>query len=136
MGPLSFGFYTSGQLFAEEYYAQAKVARAGLGTPHLDGNTRLCTATAEWALIESFGCDGDPGSYTDIDALRHALPGGPQRGRDPDRALDADARPVARPRPAAAGRRRSASNPRCSGSGRLAADQIRHERRAAERDPA
>src|SRR5436190_20866887 len=67
MGPLSFGFYTSGQLFAEEYYAQAKVARAGLGTPHLDGNTRLCTATAEWALIESFGCDGDPGSYTDID---------------------------------------------------------------------
>jgi ferredoxin-nitrate reductase len=67
MGPLSLGFYTSGQLFAEEYYAQAKVARAGLGTPHLDGNTRLCTATAEWALIESFGCDGDPGSYADID---------------------------------------------------------------------
>jgi anaerobic selenocysteine-containing dehydrogenase len=67
MGPLSLGFYTSGQLFSEEYYAQAKVARGGLGTPHLDGNTRLCTATAEWALIESFGCDGDPGSYTDID---------------------------------------------------------------------
>jgi anaerobic selenocysteine-containing dehydrogenase len=67
MGPLSLGFYTSGQLFSEEYYVQAKVARAGLGTPHLDGNTRLCTATAEWALIESFGCDGDPGSYTDID---------------------------------------------------------------------
>jgi len=67
MGPLSLGFYTSGQLFSEEYYAQAKVARAGLGTPHLDGNTRLCTATAEWALIESFGCDGDPGSYTDFD---------------------------------------------------------------------
>ena len=67
MGPLSLGFYTSGQLFAEEYYVQAKVARAGLATPHLDGNTRLCTATAEWALIESFGCDGDPGSYTDID---------------------------------------------------------------------
>jgi anaerobic selenocysteine-containing dehydrogenase len=67
MGPLALGFYTSGQLFSEEYYVQAKVARAGLGTPHLDGNTRLCTATAEWALIESFGCDGDPGSYTDID---------------------------------------------------------------------
>src|SRR3954447_25807614 len=67
MGPLSFGFYTSGQLFAEEYYAQAKLVRAGLGTPHLDGNTRLCTATAQWALIESFGCDGNPGSYTDVD---------------------------------------------------------------------
>jgi anaerobic selenocysteine-containing dehydrogenase len=67
MGPLALAFYTSGQLFSEEYYAQAKVVRAGVGTPHLDGNTRLCTATAEWALIESFGCDGDPGSYTDID---------------------------------------------------------------------
>ncbi|HYZ79149.1 MAG TPA: molybdopterin-dependent oxidoreductase [Gaiellaceae bacterium] len=67
MGPLALGFYTSGQLFLEEYYALALIAGAGLGTPHLDGNTRLCTATAEWALIESFGCDGDPGSYTDID---------------------------------------------------------------------
>jgi ferredoxin-nitrate reductase len=66
-GPLSLGFYTSGQLFSEEYYALAKLARGGLGTPHLDGNTRLCTATAEWALIETFGTDGDPGSYTDID---------------------------------------------------------------------
>lgn len=66
-GPLSHGFYTSGQLFAEEYFALMALARIGLGTPHLDGNTRLCTATAEWALIESFGSDGDPGSYADID---------------------------------------------------------------------
>lgn len=66
-GPLGMSFYTSGQLFAEEYYALATVARAGVGTPHLDGNTRLCTSTAAWALIESFGADGDPGSYTDID---------------------------------------------------------------------
>jgi len=66
-GPLSHAFYTTGQLFLEEYYALALIARAGIGTPHLDGNTRLCTATAEWALIESFGCDGNPGSYTDID---------------------------------------------------------------------
>src|ERR687885_417050 len=66
-GPLSLGFYTTGQLFLEEYYALAKVARAGIGTPHLDGNTRLCTATAQHALMESFGCDGQPGSYTDVD---------------------------------------------------------------------
>ncbi|MER7397408.1 nitrate reductase [Streptomyces sp. NPDC000151] len=66
-GPGALAFYTSGQLFAEEYYAQALIARGGLGTPHLDGNTRLCTATAEWALVESFGSDGDPGSYADID---------------------------------------------------------------------
>jgi hypothetical protein len=66
--PLAMAFYTSGQLFAEEYYTQAVIARGRIGTPHLDGNTRLCTATAEWALIETFGSDGDPGSYTDIDA--------------------------------------------------------------------
>lgn len=63
---LAMAFYTSGQLFAEEYYTLAVLARGGIGTPHLDGNTRLCTATAEWALVESFGSDGDPGSYTDI----------------------------------------------------------------------
>jgi anaerobic selenocysteine-containing dehydrogenase len=33
----------------------------------MDGNTRLCTATSAAALKESFGCDGQPGSYTDID---------------------------------------------------------------------
>jgi ferredoxin-nitrate reductase len=68
VGPSAIGFYTSGQLFLEEYYVLAMLARGGIGTQHLDGNTRLCTATAEWALIESFGADGDPGSYTDIDS--------------------------------------------------------------------
>ncbi|MFI8962580.1 molybdopterin oxidoreductase family protein [Streptomyces sp. NPDC053493] len=66
-GPGSIGFYTSGQLFLEEYYTLAVLARAGLGTPHLDGNTRLCTSTAAEALKQSFGCDGQPGSYDDID---------------------------------------------------------------------
>lgn len=66
-GPGSIGFYTSGQLFLEQYYTLAVLARAGIGTNHLDGNTRLCTATAAEALKESFGCDGQPGSYDDID---------------------------------------------------------------------
>ncbi|MER5783164.1 molybdopterin-dependent oxidoreductase [Streptomyces mobaraensis] len=66
-GPGSIGFYTSGQLFLEEYYTLAVIARAGLGTNHLDGNTRLCTATAAEALKETFGCDGQPASYTDVD---------------------------------------------------------------------
>src|SRR5690625_1837638 len=66
-GPSAIGFYTSGQLLLEEYYTLAVIAHAGLGTNHLDGNTRLCTATAEWALKETFGCDGQPGSYTDVD---------------------------------------------------------------------
>ena len=66
-GPLSHGFYTSGQLFAEEYYTLAVIGKAGLGTPHMDGNTRLCTATAAAALKESFGADGQPGCYADIE---------------------------------------------------------------------
>ncbi len=66
-GPLSHGFYTSGQLFLEEYYALGMIGKAGLGTPHMDGNTRLCTATSAAALKESFGFDGQPGSYVDID---------------------------------------------------------------------
>lgn len=66
-GPGSIGFYTTGQLFLEEYYTLAVLARAGIGTNHLDGNTRLCTSTAAEALKESFGCDGQPGSYDDID---------------------------------------------------------------------
>ncbi len=66
-GPEALGFYTSGPLFLEEYYTLAVIARAGIGTNHLDGNTRLCTATAGESLKESFGCDGQPGSYTDVD---------------------------------------------------------------------
>ncbi|MFL6123206.1 molybdopterin oxidoreductase family protein [Actinophytocola sp.] len=66
-GASSIGFYTSGQLFAEEYYTLAAIAHGALGTNHVDGNTRLCTATAAAALKESFGCDGQPGSYEDVD---------------------------------------------------------------------
>nr|WP_067900406.1 molybdopterin-dependent oxidoreductase [Nocardia vaccinii] len=66
-GPESIGFYTSGQLFLEEYYTLAALARGGIGTNHIDGNTRLCTATAAESLKESFGCDGQPGSYDDFD---------------------------------------------------------------------
>src|SRR5215203_810968 len=66
-GPLSMGFYTSGQLFLEEYYSLGVIGKAGLGTPHMDGNTRLCTATAAEALKQTFGADGQPGSYADVD---------------------------------------------------------------------
>ncbi|MBV9064911.1 MAG: molybdopterin-dependent oxidoreductase, partial [Methylobacteriaceae bacterium] len=61
------GFYTSGQLMLEEYYTLSIIGKAGLGTPHMDGNTRLCTATAAAALKETFGSDGQPGGYFDID---------------------------------------------------------------------
>lgn len=66
-GPSAIGFYTSGQLFLEEYYTLGVIAHGAIGTNHLDGNTRLCTATAAEALKESFGSDGQPASYTDVD---------------------------------------------------------------------
>src|SRR5919199_1631174 len=67
------GFYTSGQLFLEEYYTLGVLGKGGLGTPHMDGNTRLCTATAAAALQETFGSDGQPGSYTDLDTTEAIL---------------------------------------------------------------
>lgn len=66
-GPESIGLYHTGQAYLEEYYTIAKIFRAGLGTHNLDANTRLCTATAEWSLIQSFGTDGPPACQEDID---------------------------------------------------------------------
>jgi anaerobic selenocysteine-containing dehydrogenase len=63
----SIGFYSSGQLCAEENYTLSVITKAGIGTLHVDGNTRLCTATAGAALKETFGADGQPGAYEDID---------------------------------------------------------------------
>ncbi|MBI3555567.1 MAG: nitrate reductase [Deltaproteobacteria bacterium] len=69
----SIGFYSTGQLFIEEYYTLAMVGHAGIGTNHMDGNTRLCTATAAASLRETFGADGQPGSYTDLDTTECLL---------------------------------------------------------------
>ncbi len=66
-GSGALGFYTSGQLFLEDYYTLALVARGGIGTNHLDGNTRLCTATAGQSLKETFGCDGQPSGVHDVE---------------------------------------------------------------------
>jgi predicted molibdopterin-dependent oxidoreductase YjgC len=66
-GGAALGFYTTGQLFIEDYYTLALVARGGIGTNHLDGNTRLCTATAAQSLKETFGCDGQPAGVHDIE---------------------------------------------------------------------
>lgn len=61
------GLYNTGQLFIEDYYTLSVIAHAGLGTAHMDGNTRLCTATAAMALRETFGNDGQPGTVADYD---------------------------------------------------------------------
>jgi anaerobic selenocysteine-containing dehydrogenase len=66
-GPDGVGIYNSGQLVLEEYYAIGKIARAGLATPNIDANTRLCTATVASSLMESFGADGPPGAFEDFE---------------------------------------------------------------------
>jgi ferredoxin-nitrate reductase len=48
------GFYTTGQLFLEEYYTLGLIGKGGIGTPHMDGNTRLCTATTAAAPKASY----------------------------------------------------------------------------------
>jgi anaerobic selenocysteine-containing dehydrogenase len=47
--------------------AQDKYLEWRAFTARMDGNTRLCTAAAATAFKESFGADGRPGSYTDIE---------------------------------------------------------------------
>ncbi|OJD24436.1 hypothetical protein ACJ73_04203 [Blastomyces percursus] len=46
---------------------RVNIGRLGPKGLNADGNTRLCTATAAACMWESFGCDGRPGSYSDID---------------------------------------------------------------------
>lgn len=66
-GNNSVSIYSTGQGFLEDYYTTAKIGRAGLQTHLLDANTRLCTATTEFCLLQSFGADGTPASYDDVD---------------------------------------------------------------------
>lgn len=66
-GPASIGFYHSGQLLLEEYYVLGKLAKGILGTPNIDASTRLCMAATVYGYIRSFGTDGPPGCYEDLD---------------------------------------------------------------------
>ena len=66
-GPDSIAFYGSGQLTTEEYYIANKLAKGFLGTNNFDTNSRLCMASAVAGYKTSFGSDGPPCSYSDID---------------------------------------------------------------------
>ena len=67
LGPEGLAIYGSGLLTLEEQYAIGKLARGYLGTPNLDANTRLCMASTVIGYIRSFGQDGPPGCYEDLD---------------------------------------------------------------------
>ena len=66
-GPESVAVISTGQLVTEEFYALGKLVRLGLGLAHFDGNTTLCMASAVSGYKASFGSDGPPGCYEDLD---------------------------------------------------------------------
>ena len=51
----------------EEFYTLGKLVQLGLGTPNYDGNTTLCMSTAVSGYKRSFGSDGPPGTYEDLE---------------------------------------------------------------------
>jgi assimilatory nitrate reductase catalytic subunit len=61
------GVINTGQLVTEEFYTLGKLVQLGLGTPNYDGNTTLCMSTAVAGYKRSFGSDGPPGAYEDLE---------------------------------------------------------------------
>ena len=66
-GPQSMGVLSTGQLVTEEFYTLGKLVQMGFGTSNYDGNTTLCMATAVSGYKLSFGSDGPPGAYEDLE---------------------------------------------------------------------
>lgn len=66
-GPESVGVISTGQLVTEEFYTLGKLVQLGFGTRNYDGNTTLCMSTAVSGYKRSFGSDGPPGAYEDLE---------------------------------------------------------------------
>ncbi len=66
-GPDSIGIYNTGQWTLEEYYSMGKLGKGAIGTSTMDSNTRLCMAAAVYGYMSTFGSDGPPGCYDDIE---------------------------------------------------------------------
>ncbi len=67
-GPQAVGYYGSGQALTEETYLAGKIFKAGLKSNNVDGNPRLCMASAVGGYVTTYGKDEPMGSYSDIDA--------------------------------------------------------------------
>ncbi len=65
-GPNALGVISTGQLVTEEFYTLGKLVQLGFGTRNFDGNTTLCMASAVSGYKRSFGSDGPPGAYEDL----------------------------------------------------------------------
>ena len=65
-GPDAVGFYISGQLLTEDYYAFNKLAKGLIGTNNIDSNSRLCMSSAVAGYKQTLGADAPPACYDDI----------------------------------------------------------------------
>ena len=61
------GVISTGQLVTEEFYTLGKLVQLGFGSRNYDGNTTLCMASAVSGYKLTFGSDGPPGSYADME---------------------------------------------------------------------
>lgn len=66
-GADSIATYNTGQWTLEEYYAFGKLGKGAIGTGTMDSNTRLCMAAAVVGYLTTFGSDGPPGCYDDVE---------------------------------------------------------------------
>ena len=65
-GPDAVGFYISGQLLTEDYYAFNKLAKGLIGTNNIDSNSRLCMSSAVAGYKQTLGADAPPVCYDDV----------------------------------------------------------------------
>ncbi|BAU66170.1 molybdopterin oxidoreductase NarB [Stanieria sp. NIES-3757] len=59
--------YGSGQFQTEDYYIAQKLLKGCLGTNNFDANSRLCMSSAVAGYTQSFGSDGPPCCYDDLE---------------------------------------------------------------------
>ncbi len=63
-------FYGSGQCMTEESYTFNKLWKGGFGSNMVEGNPRLCMASAVGGYVTTFGTDEPAGAYSDIEKAR------------------------------------------------------------------
>jgi len=66
-GPDSVSYYGSGQCLSEESYLANRLFKGGIGTNNVEGNPRLCMASAVGGYVTTYGKDEPMGCYDDIE---------------------------------------------------------------------
>ncbi len=66
-GPDSVAWYGSGQNTTQEAFAANKLFKGIIGTANVEGNPRLCMASAVGGYLNTFGADEPAGGYDDFE---------------------------------------------------------------------